>query len=156
VRDCGEHEIMSQNRPEQGSPDRRPRIAPLLSVRNGVHALEFYRAAFGARETFRVDNEKHEVVARFSIDGADFWIADEAPEHDNFSPESLGGSTVRIVLIVDDPDATFRQAVAAGAKEVWPVADRYGWRMGRVADPFGHHWEIGKPLHATEECTRRG
>jgi PhnB protein len=51
-----------------------------------------------------------------------------------------------MVLTVPDPDAVIPRAVAAGAREVWPVADRYGWRLRRVADPFGHHWEIGKPL----------
>jgi PhnB protein len=76
-----------------------------------------------------------------------FWVADESPEHLNFSPETLGGSTVRLVMIVDDPDAAFDRAAAAGATVVWPVADRpYHWRVGRLADPFGHHWEIGKPL----------
>jgi PhnB protein len=87
------------------------------------------------------------VVAQLSIGDCDFWLADESPEHQNFSPESLGGSTVRMVLVVDDPDGVFNQAIATGATSVWPVADqRYGWRVGRVVDPFGHHWEIGKPI----------
>jgi len=65
----------------------------------------------------------------------------------NFSPESLQGSTARMVLVVENPDALFNAAIAAGAKEVVPVGDKeYGWRVGRVLDPFGHHWEIGKPL----------
>ena len=60
---------------------------------------------------------------------------------------SLGGGTVRMVMVVDDPDQMFERAVAAGATVVWPVEDKeYGWRVGRVADPYGHHWEIGKPL----------
>ena len=80
------------------------------------------------------------------VEGAEFWLADESPEHFNFSPESLGGGSVRIVLIVEDPDAAFERAVAAGATMVWPVDNRYSWRIGRIADPFGHHWEIGKPL----------
>jgi len=76
-------------------------------------------------------------------------VADESPEHQNFSPESLGGSSVRMVMTCEDPDAAFQQAVAAGAKPVYPVEDQpYGWRVGRVVDPFGHHWEIGKPLKA--------
>ncbi len=74
-------------------------------------------------------------------------MADESPEHQNFSPESLGGGTVRLVLTVPDPDAVFARAVAAGARAVDPVSDKdYGWRVGRVVDPFGHHWEIGRPL----------
>jgi PhnB protein len=95
----------------------------------------------------RVDDPSGAVVAQLSVDGADFWLADESPEHANFSPESLGGGSVRMVMVVDDPDAVFAQAVAAGATVVWPVADQpYHWRVGRIADPFGHHWEIGKPL----------
>ena len=117
------------------------------SVRKGASAIEFYKRAFGAEELFRVEDGSGAVVARLSVDGADFWLADESPEHSNFSPESLGGGSVRMVLIVEDPDAVFQRAVSAGATVVWPVKDEaYGWRVGRIADPFGHHWEIGKPL----------
>ncbi len=121
-------------------------IAPMLSVRRGARAIEFYKAAFGAGELFRLDGENGSVVARLSVEGAEFWVADESPEHLNFSPESLGGGTVRMVMVVEDPDAAFARAVAAGATVVQPVKNDYGWRLGRIADPFGHHWEIGKPL----------
>jgi len=128
--------------------DRKPKtaIAPMLSVRNGMSAIEFYKAAFGAEELFRIESDSGAVVARLSVGGAEFWLADESPEHFNFSPESLGGGTVRMVMIVEDPDAAFERAVAAGATAVWPVSNQYGWRLGRIVDPFGHHWEIGKPL----------
>jgi PhnB protein len=126
--------------------DPKTGIAPMLSVRRGAKAVEFYKAAFGAVETFRIDNESGEVVARLSVGAAEFWVADESPEHRNFSPESLGGGTVRMVMTVEDPDAAFNRAVTAGATVVWPVSNQYGWRLGRVVDPFGHHWEIGKPL----------
>ena len=105
-----------------------------------------YKAAFGATELFRIDNESGEVVAQLSVGRAEFWLADESPQHLNFSPESLGGGSVRLLLIVADPDAAFERAVAAGARVVRPVAKEHGWRVGRVVDPFGHHWEIGKPL----------
>jgi len=118
-------------------------LAPMLSVRRGASAIEFYKAAFGASEMYRVDGA---VVARLSVGAAEFWVADESPEHLNFSPESLGGGTVRMVMIVEDPDTVFRRAVAAGATLVWPVGNQHGWRLGRIVDPFGHHWEIGKPL----------
>jgi PhnB protein len=119
----------------------------MLSVRNGVRAIEFYKTAFGAVELFRIASESGEVVAQLSVGGAEFWLADESPEHLNFSPESLGGSSVRMVMIVNDPDAAFKQAVAAGGTVISPVSDHsYGWRVGRIVDPFGHHWEIGKPL----------
>lgn len=132
----------------QRANDPTTSIAPVLSVRNGVNAVEFYKTAFGARELFRIDNEKGEVVARLSVEDAEFWVADESPEHLNFSPESLGGGSVRMVMIVGDPDAAFERAVAAGAAIVQPMENNYGWRLGRIADPFGHHWEIGKPLAA--------
>lgn len=118
----------------------------MLSVRNGTRAIEFYKAAFGASELFRVDNESGEVVAQLSVGRAEFWLADESPQHLNFSPESLGGGSVRLLLIMEDPDAAFERALAAGAKVVSPVGNQHGWRVGRVVDPFGHHWEIGKPL----------
>jgi len=121
-------------------------IAPMLSVRNGKRAIEFYKEAFGASESYRVEDPGGAVVARLSVEGAEFWVADESPEHSNFSPESLGGGTVRMVLTVENPDAVFDRAVAAGGKVVWPVTEDYGWRIGRIVDPFGHHWEIGKPL----------
>src|SRR5215472_1300504 len=123
-----------------------PGIAPMLSVRKGAQAVEFYKTAFGARELFRIDSEDGAVVAQLGVGEADFWVADESPEHGNFSPETLGGGSVRMVMTVDDPDAAFDRAVAAGATVVWPVSNQYGWRLGRIADPYGHHWEIGKPL----------
>lgn len=122
-------------------------ISPLLSVRNGQKAIEFYKSAFAADELFRVEDDQGEVVATLSVEGAEFWLADESPANLNFSPESIGGSSARMILTVEHPDALFERAVAAGAKVVWPVSDqRYGWRVGRLVDPFGHHWEIGRPL----------
>lgn len=121
-------------------------IAPMLSVRRGAQAVEFYQSAFGANVLFRIDAPDGAVVAQLSASGAEFWVADESPEHLNFSPETLGGGTVRMVMVVEDPDAAFQRAVAAGAKVVHAVAEEYNWRIGRVVDPFGHHWEIGKPL----------
>jgi PhnB protein len=124
----------------------RTSIAPMLSVRRGAQAVAFYRAAFGAQELFRIENDTGHVVAQLAIDGAEFWVADESPPHANFSPESLNGGTVRMILTVDDPAAVFNRALAAGATQINPVASRHGWLMGRVVDPYGHHWEIGKPL----------
>jgi PhnB protein len=122
-------------------------IAPMLSVRNGVKALEFYKAAFGAEELFKIENGGS-VVARLAVEGAEFWLADESPEHLNFSPETLGGGTVRMVMIVSDPDAAFARAVKAGAKVVVPVKNDYGWRLGRLVDPYGI---IGRLGGRTEE-----
>ncbi len=114
-----------------------------MSVRNWAQAIEFYKAAFGASELYRVEGGG---VAQLSVSGAEFWVAEESPQHLNFSPESLGGCSVRMLLIAEYPAAMCAQAIGAGATEVAPVADAYGWRFGRIVDPFGHHWEIGRPL----------
>jgi len=121
-------------------------IAPMLSVRQGARAVEFYKAAFGATEAYRVDAPDGAVVCRLAVNAAEFWAADESPEHANFSPETLGGGTVRMVFTVADPDAMFAKAIAAGARQVVAMDNSHGWRLGRVVDPFGHHWEIGRPL----------
>jgi PhnB protein len=121
-------------------------IAPLLSLRRGAQAIDFYKSAFGAVELFRVEDPTGAVVARLAVDSAEFWLSDESPEHSNISPETLGGGTVRMILTVPDPDALFAQAVAAGARVITPMENNYGWRVGRVIDPYGHHWEIGRPL----------
>jgi PhnB protein len=80
------------------------------------------------------------------VDGAEFWVAEESPEHLNFSPQTLDGCSVRMLPITHDPAEMCARAVAAGAKQVVPVQDAHGWRLRRILDPFGHHWEIGKPL----------
>jgi PhnB protein len=123
-------------------------IVPELSVRRGRDAVEFYKAAFGATEVYRVGgtDDNPDVVAQLSVGDASFWVSDESPPHANFSPESVGGGTVRMLLIVDDPDSAVERAKAAGATQVYPVDEEHGWRLGRIRDPFGHHWEIGKPL----------
>jgi PhnB protein len=121
-------------------------IAPWVSVRGSARAVEFYKAALGAVEVFRLDGHDKGVVARLSVEGAEFWLSDESPEHKNYSPETIGGCSVRLILTVADPDAMFARAVKAGASEVYPVSEGHGWRVGRVVDPFGHHWEIGRPV----------
>jgi PhnB protein len=121
-------------------------ITATLSVRNGARAVNFYKEAFGATEEYRVDSDDGAVVARLAVSGAEFWVADESPEHLNFSPETLGGCSVRMLLMVDDPEAVCRQAVTAGARLVSPVVEEYGWRLGRIVDPFGHHWEIAREI----------
>jgi PhnB protein len=120
-------------------------LAPWLSVRNGAKAVDFYKSAFGAREVYHLDGPNATVVSRLSVDGAEFWVSDESPEHGNFSPESVGGNSVRLILSVADPDTVFQRALQAGAVQIRPVAEMYGWRVGRLADPFGHHWEIARP-----------
>ncbi len=117
-------------------------------MRRGHEAVEFYKAAFGAVEVYRVGGtDDHEaVVAQLAVGDASFWVSDESPPNRHFSPETLGGTTVRVLLIVEDPESVVERAVALGAEEVSPVQREHGWLLGRVEDPFGHHWEIGKPL----------
>jgi PhnB protein len=112
-------------------------VTATLSVRDWSGAMDFYKAAFGAVELYRVEGGG---VGQLAVNGAEFWVAEESPEHLNLSPESLGGCSVRMLLLVEDPHAMQAQAVKAGAAEVLPVSEAYGWRLGRVRDPFGHHW----------------
>lgn len=130
----------------RGEP--QPGILPQLAVRRGRAAVEFYKAAFGAVEVYRVGgtDDDEAVVSQLSVGTSSFWVADESPTHLNFSPESLGGGTVKMLLVTPDPDATVKRAVAAGAKEIRAVGEEHGWRLGRIEDPFGHHWEVGVPL----------
>ena len=122
-------------------------ITTLLNVRRGAEAIDFYTRAFSAEVLSRMDAPDGTVIAHLSVGKGSFWLADESPAHQNFSPETLGGSSMRMVVIADDPHAVFDHAIAAGASSICPVRDEsYGWRIGRVLDPFGHHWEIGKPL----------
>jgi PhnB protein len=119
-------------------------IAPWLTVRNGEQALRFYQQAFGATVVYRLPDPNAGVVARLSVEGAEFWLSDGQP--DGPAAESLGGGSVRMILTVADPDAVFAQALNAGASAVFPVGEAHGWRLGRLVDPFGLHWEIGHPL----------
>ncbi len=117
-------------------------IAPWLAVSDGQRALDYYKAAFGAVDVYRFEDDGGRLaVAHLTIGEADFWIQ----EDDDAGPRAGDGS-IRMILTVDDPDAVFAQAIAAGATEVAAIYEGHGWRIGRLADPFGHHWEVGKPL----------
>jgi PhnB protein len=118
-------------------------IAPWLAVRDAGAAVEFYRAAFGAVELYRLDGEDGKpAVVQLSVGGAAFWVQDDAAA----SPDAGGAGPIRMILSVEDPDAVFGKAVAAGATEVFPVGEAYGWRAGRITDPFGHDWETSRRL----------
>ena len=123
-------------------------LYPFLAVRDVAAAVEFYEHAFRAvEEGERLVAPDGAQVAVLRIGGCHVGVATEAPELGTPSPETAGATTVRISLEVDDPDAVAAQAVAAGASELFPVADQpYGMRQGRVVDPFGHHWLVGRPL----------
>ena len=121
----------------------RTSLAPWLTMRDGARAVEFYKAAFGAKEGYRLEDPGGGVVVKLSVESAEFWVSTGAGGE---GAESVGCGTVRMILTVADPDAMFSRALAAGAVEVFPVGEAYGWRLGRLADPFGLHWEIGRPL----------
>jgi PhnB protein len=120
-------------------------IQPELWIDRAAAAVAFYEAAFGARVLHQV-GEGDDIVAQLAIGDAAFWVSSGRSDGPRFTPKAIGGSTGRTLLLVDDPDAMFAQAVRAGATRVSEMADEHGWRLGRIIDPFGHEWEIGKPL----------
>jgi PhnB protein len=121
-------------------------LAPWLEIPDGPRALAFYKSAFDAQETYRYDNPDGGFVVRLNAYGAEFWLSYEGPKSSSDSASPLGGQNLRLILTVPDPDATFAKAIAAGATQVNAVSEGHGWRIGRMIDPFGLHWEIGKPL----------
>jgi PhnB protein len=120
-------------------------IQPELWVDRPSDAVAFYEAAFGATTLHRV-GDGDDIVAQLGVGDAAFWVAPPSASLNRLSPRAIDGATSRMLLVVDDPEAVVRQAVAAGATESSPVGDEHGWRLGRIVDPFGHEWEIGKPL----------
>jgi PhnB protein len=123
-------------------------IQPELAVRRGREAVDFYVAAFGATVVHRVGGTagNPSIVAQLTVGEAAFWVSDEAPDSGQHSPESLGGGTVRLLLVVDDPADAVGRAAGLGATVTSPVHEEHGWRLGRIVDPYGHHWEIGHPV----------
>jgi PhnB protein len=122
-------------------------IAPLLTVHDAAGAVEYYKRAFGATVVQRHDAGDQRIVVEMKIESAPFVVVDENREALNYSPRSLRGTSVRVAIFVDEPDAVFARALEAGGKELFPMADQpYGLRQGRVEDPFGHHWMVSKPL----------
>lgn len=122
-------------------------IQPQLWVDTGASAVTFYAKAFGARQLHLV-GDAEDVVAQLAIDDAVFWVATAGAGSERLVPGRIGGSTGRVLLVVDDPAAVHARAVAAGATEKSPVSEEHEWLVGRVVDPWGHEWEIGRPLTA--------
>ncbi|MFT3674851.1 MAG: VOC family protein [Chitinophagaceae bacterium] len=118
-----------------------------LVVSDAVAAIRFYSNAFAAIVLQQYDQGNGRTIAKLSIDDNEFWLGSEEPEFNNYSPTTLKGSPVRMILIVNDPDAVFAQAEAAGATAICPVRTEESWKIGKLADPFGHIWEIGHPLN---------
>jgi PhnB protein len=122
-----------------------PGIQPELWVDRARAAVEFYEDAFGAEVLHRV-GAGDDLVVQLAVGDAAFWLTAASPEMGRFSPTSIGGATGRVLLIVEDPSTTLERAVAAGARQLTPVGNEHGWQLGRIIDPFGHEWEIGRPL----------
>ena len=125
-------------------PEGYHSVTPYLVVDGGARALEFYKQAFGATELFRMEGPDGKIAhAEIKIGDSHVMLGDESPEMNARGPKSFGGSPVRLMLYVEDVDATVGRAVEAGAELTRPVADQfYGDRTGGVKDPFGHAWYI--------------
>jgi PhnB protein len=120
-------------------------IQPELWVESPSDAVAFYESAFEATVLHRV-GDGDDIVAQLGVGDAAFWVAGTSAAGKRLSPRAIDGATGRTLLVVDDPAGVVRQAVAAGATESSRVGDEHGWRIGRIVDPFGHEWEIGRPL----------
>lgn len=120
-------------------------IQPELWLDRAEAAVDFYTEAFGATVLHRV-GVGDDIVAQLAIGDVAFWISSANSGSKRFSPRAIGGTTGRTLLIVDNPDGFLERAASAGATVIADVANDHGWRLGRIIDPFGHEWEIGKPL----------
>ena len=128
-------------------PEHRAELQPELWVNDGPAAVAFYQTAFGALVEHRVSGPADtDIVAQLSIAGAHFWVSSASEELRRLSPDAIGGATGRVLLVVSDPESALARALAAGATQRSPVGDEHGWRVGRIVDPFGHEWEVGRPL----------
>jgi PhnB protein len=119
-------------------------MQPELWVDHPAAAVEFYQAAFGATVLLGV-GDGDDLLAQLDVDGASFWVGGRSAELRRLSPGEAKGLTGRTLLVVDDPDALVARAVTAGADGTAPVSDEHGWRLGRIVDPHGHEWEVGRP-----------
>jgi PhnB protein len=125
-------------------PDGYRTVTPYLIVGGAAKAIDFYKRAFGAKERMRLASPTGQIGhAEIEIGDSVIMLADEFPQMGAKSPQTIGGSPVGICLYVEKVDDRFKQALAAGAKEVRPVKDQfYGDRSGTLLDPFGHQWTI--------------
>jgi PhnB protein len=125
----------------------RADIQPELWVSDGAAAVAFYERAFGAVVEHRVVGPgDSDVIAQLVVAGARFWVSTASEDLRRLSPDVIGGAKARMLLVVDDTESLLSAAVAAGATQTSPVGDEHGWRLGRFVDPFGHEWEVGRPL----------
>jgi PhnB protein len=127
--------------PAKAIPDGYEHVTPYLIIKGAAQAIEFYKKAFGAIELFRMEHQGKIGHAEIKIGGGIVMLADEYPEMDHRSPTTLGGSSVGLLIYVENVDPFFDRAVSAGAKVVKPMQDQfYGDRSGTLTDPYGHMW----------------
>ena len=140
--------------PVKPKPDGYYTATPYMIIRDATRALDFYKRAFGAEELMRIPAPGGKIGhAEIQIGDSRIMLADEAPERDIRSPQTLGGTPVSIMLYVDDVDSRYKQAIAAGAKELRPIKDQfYGDRSGCITDPFGHQWTIATHTEDVSEA----
>ena len=139
-------------------PEGYHSLTPYLIIDGAADALEYYKKAFGATELFRMPHGDKIGHAEMKIGDSHVMLADEVPDQGFVGPQTLGGAGVSLMLYVDEVDATFARAVAAGATSRRPVVDQfYGDRSGTLVDPFGHVWTIAthKEDVSAEEAQRR-
>ncbi|RXZ45557.1 VOC family protein [Crenobacter cavernae] len=140
-------------------PDGYHTVTPYLAILNAAAAIDFYKQAFGAVEAMRVDAPGGKVGhAELRIGDSAVMLADECPDMGFRSPQTLGGPGMTLMLYVDDVDAWFARALAAGAKTLRPLQDQfYGDRSGTLEDPFGHVWTLATHIEdlSLEEITER-
>jgi PhnB protein len=140
-------------------PSGHRTVTPYLAIKNAAKAVEFYKNAFGATESYKLMMPDGRLGhAEIRLGDSMIMLADEFPEYGGKAPATLGGSPVSIHLYVEDVDAFFKKALAAGAKELKPVMDQfYGDRSGQLEDPFGHLWWVAthKEDISSEEMQKR-
>ena len=145
--------------PVKPIPDSYNTVTPYLIVPDGVAAIEFYKKALGATERYRIEAPEGKIGhAELQIGNSVVMLADEFPEMGARSPRTLGGTPVSFMIYVEDVDARFQQALAAGGKETRPLKNQfYGDRSGTLEDPFGHTWTLATHVEdvAPEEMERR-
>jgi len=143
-------------------PEGYPRVMPYLCCRGAADAIEFYKSVFDATERMRMPGDSPENIGHAEIsigtDSGIVMLADEFPDHGFLSPQTIGGSPVTVHVYVEDADAVFAKAVAAGATVVRPMEDQfYGDRLGQFVDPWGHRWSVASHIEdvSEEEMGRR-
>jgi PhnB protein len=140
-------------------PESYHSVTPYLSIKGAAAAIEYYKDVFGATELFRMPGPDGKIGhAEIKIGNSPIMLADEYPEMEFVSPQTLGGTPIGLMIYVDDVDTMFKRAISAGAKEVKPLQDQfYGDRSGTLKDPFGHVWTVATHIEdiAPEEMERR-